>query len=744
MKRWLIGAAAFALIGGAALIVFTGSASAQYTPWLYWTLLPKVQMDLIVGESSGETALATIQDIASYMRDRQPEEWAGTLWESEAMMIRLKRYGFKNAELIKYPAGEAWDPVQGSLWEIKPGLRKLAAIEDNVTQLAANSPTTDVTAELVWVGRGTAAEVEAAKVEGKIAVTEGSMMQVYNLVCNQKGALGIVVVTPARGTNDLTQMGWAQVGGMRRPGGGQGGPGGARGGNPPGGNPPGGAPPAPPAAQASATPAPAPKFGFQLPVREGEILKQRLTANEKITVRVKIVADKVKYNTEVVTCSIPGSDQAAGEVIFSAHSFEGISKQGANDNTSGSAAILESARILKTLIDDGRLPQPKRTIRWLWGPEFAGTGKWVGEHKDIMSRTLCNINMDMVGEWLSKNQSFFCLMRTTYGNPHYINDVMENIYRYVGEGTRERLQNRSTAFKVPVRIVAPFGADEPFWYSIETHYGASDHEVFNDWGVGVPGIMMIAWPDRWYHTSGDTADKSDATQMKRAALIGAAGAYTVAAADDAQAIKLAGEIASNAARRIGHQMVVGLEALNGANAAGLVEAYKTARTYVEGAVINEKDTLDSVLELAGDKAAVGAYVGKMKTSVEAVGAAELAALQAHMEAAAKRLGAKPVVLQITDEEKKAAKIVPRPTAKVTAEGYGGYRKFINEVSAADKAKYAYAGEVSNPTELQLLVNGKHSVLEIRSLLDAQVTRKSTIKGIINCLTILKLAGLVEF
>jgi len=35
------------------------------------------------------------------------------------------------------------------------------------------------------------------------------------------------------------------------------------------------------------------------------------------------------------------------------------------------------------------------------------------------------------------------------------------------------------------RIVAPTGADEPFYYSIETHYGASDHEVFNDWGVQV-------------------------------------------------------------------------------------------------------------------------------------------------------------------------------------------------------------------------------------------------------------------
>lgn len=723
MKRLLVGTAALALVCGAALIVFTGSASAQHTPWLYWTLLPKAHMDLIVGEASGEAALATIQDIAAYMRDRQPEEWAGTLWESEAMMIRLKRYGFGDAELIKYPAGETWDAVQGSIWEVKPGLRKIASIEDNIVQLAANSANTDLTADLVWVGRGTPAEIEAAKVEGKIVVTEGSMGQVYNLACNQKGALGIVAVIPARGNVDPYQMGWASVGGGMR---------GQR----------GGAPAA--AAATPPTPPPPPKFGFQIPVREGEILKQRLAANEKISVKVKIVSRQVKYNMEVVTCAIPGTDPAAGEVIFSAHSFEGISKQGANDNTSGSAAILESARVLRKLIEEGSLPKPKRTIRWVWGPEFSGIGKWVGERKDLMAKTLCNINMDMVGEWLSKNQAFFCMMRTTYGNAHYINDVMENVYRYVGEGNRERIQNRSTAFKVPVRIVAPFGADEPFWYSIETHYGASDHEVFNDWGVGVPGIMMIAWPDRWYHTSGDTADKSDATQLKRAALIGAAGAYAVASADDALTVKLASEIASNAARRLGHQMVVGLEAMNAADAAGLAEAYRLAKSFIDGAVINEKDTLDSTLELAVNKAAVAATVAKLKASVEAMGTANRAALKAHMEAAAMRLGVKPVVLALTDEEKKAAKIFPKATAKVKAEGYTGYRKYIDQVPAAERAKFVYAAELANPTEVQLLSDGKHSVLDIRAMLDGQFQRKSTLKGIMNYLAILKLAGLVEY
>ena len=76
-----------------------------------------------------------------------------------------------------------------------------------------------------------------------------------------------------------------------------------------------------------------------------------------------------------------------------------------------SPSDLEVARVLHTLIEDGRLPRPKRTIRFLWGPEFSGTGPWVKANKDIMERTLCNINLDMTGEWLSINQSFNTLKK---------------------------------------------------------------------------------------------------------------------------------------------------------------------------------------------------------------------------------------------------------------------------------------------------------------------------------------------
>ncbi len=711
----------------AAFLVLAAVLAAQYTPWLYWTLLPREQMDEIVGESSGEAAWNTIAEINAFNRQRFEDEYKDRFFETQVVLRKLKGYGLAGVDVVTYPGGQAWVAVKGELWETKPGRQKLASINDMLPMLAAGSATADVTGELVWVGRGTPKEVTEAKVAGKIAVAEGNVMMAYGTAA-QQGALGVICVSLSRPYFDPLQMPWSGITPRRRPAGG-----------------PGQAPPA--VAGQPAAPAPGPGFAFQLPVREGDILKRRLLGNEKITVRAQVESRTETADLENVVCHIPGTDPAAGEVILSAHLFEGLQKQGANDNISGSACILEVARVLNTLVAEGRLPRPKRTIRFIWGPEFSGIGEWARNNAAIMERTLCNINMDMVGEWLSKNQSYFCLMRTTYGNAHYINDVMENYYRYVGEGSRERIQNRSTPAVVPVRVVAPTGADEPFAYSIETHYGASDHEVFNDWGVGVPGIMMIAWPDKWYHTSGDTADKADPTQLKRAAAIGAAGAYTVASADGAAAARIAAEIAANATRRLGHEMSVALEALNGAKAGTLAADHKYARGILEAAVINEKDTLASVLELAPASADLAARVAQLVKSVEAVGAAGLAALDAHGASAASSLGVKPGPPALSDLEKRAARIVPRPTAKVRQNGYRGYQALINAVPAAERAKYPVTGNglaVASASELQLLVNGRHSALDIVKMLDAQHERRSTLQAVLNHLGVLKLAGLVEW
>jgi len=79
---------------------------------------------------------------------------------------------------------------------------------------------------------------------------------------------------------------------------------------------------------------------------------------------------------------------------------------------------------------------------------------------------------------VSKYQSLLYMHRTAYGNPHYINDIMENYYNVAGFGNRFGLGMTGNL----KRIVAPDGSDDPFLYAIDDHTGGSDHEVFNDWG----------------------------------------------------------------------------------------------------------------------------------------------------------------------------------------------------------------------------------------------------------------------
>jgi len=684
--------------------------TAQHTPWMIWSLLPQAHMDEIIGEASGETAFNTIMETGGYNKNRLSEEYAGTFYESQYIYDQLKLYGLAGVELVRYPGGTVWDGIKGELWEVKPNRQKLASYHDMTAMLASGSQSADVTAELIWVGSGTMRDLQGLDVAGKIVVTDGNPASVHSMACLKMGAEGVVAISTSREHFDPIQIPWRGIYRRRR----------------------------------GQEEGPQAKFAFYLPAREGAFLKERLLRRQKILVHAQVEAKMEPYELQNVVCHIPGIDPEAGEIIFSAHLFEGYIKQGANDNKSGSAGILEVARVLHTLIEEGRLPKPRRTIRFLWGPEFSGTGPWVKANKELMAKTLCNINMDMVGEWLSLNKSYFCLMRTSYGNPHYINDVMENYYRYVGEGSRERIQTRGSITMLR-RIVAPTGAEEPLYYSIETHYGASDHEVFNDWGVQVPGIMMIVWPDRWYHTSGDRVDKSDPTQLKRVAVIGAAAAYTVASADDAMAVKIASETASNGARRLGHQLVRGLEALNQASAADLGQTYRTARTYIEAAVINEKATLNTVLELASDKKRLGAHVAELKKSVEAQGAADLSVLDAHMRQIAVSWGVAPISIEWSELDLKARKIVPKPTPLVTQNGYRGYQEHITKVPAEQKKLYPYGrGGIANTQELQLLVNGSNSALDIKHMLDAQYQRASDLQSVINYLEILKLAGLVEF
>ncbi len=692
-----------------ATLLLSVPALAQYTPWYYWTLLPPDQMQEIIGEASGETAHNTIVETAGYTRNRRPEEYRTTFRESAYIYDKLSWYGIAGARLVRMEARQevTWNGIRGDLWEISPGRQKIVSYRDNAFQLVMGSMTADVEAPLIWVGEGSPAEMEMAGVKGKIAVGHAHAGLLHTNA-RRAGALGVVAISTSRNTIDPLQIPEARITPVQHPETGQSIPAG---------------------------------FAFQMNFREGSLLMERLGRGEEILVHALVETSMEPYEIQNVEAIIQGTDPEEIAVIFSAHIFEGLVKQGANDNKSGGAAILEVARVLNTLIEEGRLPRPRRSIRFVWGPEFSGTRPWVAANFDEIRHAYCNINMDMVGEWLSLHNAYFSLMRTTFGNAHYVNDVVENYFRFVGEGNRERLQNRREVPNVPHRIVAPFGADEPFHYSIETHYGSSDHVVFNDFGVRIPGVMMIAWPDLWYHTSGDIANKADPTQLRRAVVIGAAAAYTIANADDEVAMRIAGETAGNASRRLGHQFTVAMDMVGQSGSGQLQEQYKRATWLLEAHIANELATLGSVVELATSEAAVKKELDALKAVVTAVGNAHLEALEAQMKAKAARLGEPSVTIVLNETEQLAARMRPALADGILKGGPNILQESLGALPEEAVSRYPVHSRIDR-NEIARLVNGENSVLTIKKMMDAQQAHPTDLRDLINFIEQLYQAGII--
>jgi hypothetical protein len=231
--------------------------------------------------------------------------------------------------------------------------------------------------------------------------------------------------------------------------------------------------------------------------------------------------------------------------------------------------------------------------------------------------------------------------------------------------------------------------------------------------------------------------------MKRAAIITAASAYTIAAADDRMAGRIAAEIVSNASARLGHQLARGLEEIKAAPAESFPAAVKRARGYIESAAINERATLDSVGELVSDPAKFRAYLDGLKAAVAALEQSGLKAFNENAGWTASILGLKPVSDKPTDIEAKALKIVPKPLPKIKEKGYGGYEPAIEEALKTAGPEAAGFGRL--PTdELSLLCDGRNNALTIKKMLETQYPRDISLESVLAYLEILKKAGLVDF
>ncbi|MCH7954285.1 MAG: DUF4910 domain-containing protein [Candidatus Marinimicrobia bacterium] len=418
-------------------------------------------------------------DAAKYIKEEL--ESAGI---TNIKMHKYKSDGKKRYNAFTSPM--SWTVKSGILKMVKPYELNLADYSEIPTSLSTLSNGGSWSGELIDAGSGlTDDDYANIDVEGKIVFAYGYAGRVHRQSVIKRGAFG-VVIRPS--DSDRPEMRdavrynglWPKKDERKKVG-----------------------------------------FGFQLSRSNSEVIMNLLDSGEKVVVTAEVDAKLHSGKLLVISAVIEGKEKDSGQFVLIAHLDH--YRPGANDNASGSAALLEIARGLNGMISSGTIERPRRSIRFLWVPEHFGTMAYLSKDFGELEGAICGINLDMVGENTKLTDTRLDLILTPASAPTFFNDLIVEVVKEVQR-------------KEPVSST---GSDNLFEYDVKKFMLGSDHDMLNDPMIGIPTVALGYWSDRYHHTNEDSYDKIDATTLKRNMIIGAYSALWIANAGDAEADDLA-------------------------------------------------------------------------------------------------------------------------------------------------------------------------------------------------------------
>ena len=498
----------FLLLGFASL-----AASAQH-------LLKQETFDAIATEYSGEAAQENTRRIVEYHRIQGSPMMAAVA--DQVVLPRLKAAGLE-ARIEQFPSDGktrygtyispmGWDMRGGELWieAVKtPGAQhkdftpiRLCRYADVPMCVSTYSKGGEWSGELVDVGSGTSdTNYQGVDVRGKVALASGYAANVVREAVLKHGAVGVVIYPAAADRPDHPDL--VRYNGIW-----------------------------PRAEELEKT-----SGGFQISRNQYDMLKT-LMKQGAVRVHGKIDAMLGPGKLTLVHAYIRGTEHPEREVLITGHLDH--PKWSANDNASGSGAMMEAARTLQTLIAAKKLAPPKLTIHFMWVPEYFGTLAYVSNHPEARRCDspwddprnkpeafaegkpciVANINMDMVGEDTVKTNSRFYFTKAPDSVLSYLDGLLSDVL----EQTREADLYAMTGTRT-------------YWLPEAIPYAqGSDHDVFL--GLGIPATMLGHDPDWTHHSSEDKIDKTDASEFRRAGVFAGASAYFISAADSSDMSKL--------------------------------------------------------------------------------------------------------------------------------------------------------------------------------------------------------------
>jgi hypothetical protein len=340
---------------------------------------PAPQLQQVVREVHAQVSAGEAFDFVAQLHsiDRW-QDFSKFRESAEYLQNKMTQLGLRNVEVEKAPADGisqfgwwtmplAWDVRMATLELIEPttaaGMRLLCDYlqePSSLVQWSGSTPPSGVTAEVIELESGRAADIMRVDVKGKMILVKVpadlSERGTLKAALYKAGAAGII--SDYTENEDLRDghywvnawgdMGWGF------------------------------------------TKVSSPLVGFSITPRQGEYLRGLLGRGFKVKVHAVVDARYYSGSYFSVTGVIPGSGSNE-EALELGHGFE----LGAQDNSTGQAAMLEAIAAVRRAIDVGRLPRPKRSIRILTFSEDYGSSYYVAKHMDQMKRTVGAIHMDV-------------------------------------------------------------------------------------------------------------------------------------------------------------------------------------------------------------------------------------------------------------------------------------------------------------------------------------------------------------
>jgi hypothetical protein len=491
------------------LVISSLGAAAQTSPFLPEDLYRK-----LTNEISGDMAYDNLRQLTQY----HAPNGAGRGFNAAAAWIaqKAREAGLEDVKVHQLPyTGLNWTPLAAEAWLLEPGPEntwrevKLGSYAEVATHIANNSRNANIEAELIDVGAGASdKDYEGKDVKGKVVLASGPTGAVHNQAVWKRGALGVISYYTSR-VNPFEypdQVAWGSIPSRANDKGQE------------------------------------PTFGFMVSYRAGTALAARLRgqaasdqfappggppkAPPQLRVRVKVESEILPAGTQgLVEGWIRGSSITNEQVVLTAHIQE--EKTSANDDRSGCSNLLEIARALVRMINEGKLPRPQRDIRFWWANEISAEYQWFAEHPEDRANVFVNINQDMVGAnatigGVSRVQH---VTRTPWSRPTFFNDVIESVVMSLYYGNNSYLSARQAGSNAPGSqysrpLFSSQGTRDRYSVEVVPYFDSTDHLVFNDAWIGTVhgGTTFTNWPDEYIHSSGDDIWQMDPTTFKRNAV----------------------------------------------------------------------------------------------------------------------------------------------------------------------------------------------------------------------------------